>query len=412
MSAPPALNHLYLVHDEDNAANLTPALDPHFAPRRVALAFDPSRAALAEAMAGVLRGYGLRVDLWRLDDDHDAQGARARLAAHLDAAGAGEAGVGEAGAGASWALNIAGGSRPVCAAAQMLFRDRGLPIFYADAQRDRVSWISTPHAPSPPPAPLANRVTLKPFFESYLGEVRALTPLRAQVARDRLALCDELAAHPARYERALRALNFLASSARGALVSEPLSRAQLDDEVLMGLLQRIERDGFARRHHGALRFASEADRFFLNGGWLEELVHECLREVRALKPSIQDCARSVEVLWRRGGQEVMNELDVAFLANNQLFLVECKTKTFEHAARPGREADGAAEVLYKLDALQEMLGGVRCHALFVSYHDLRWADLQRARSMRVSVCAGEGLRRLRQALLTWVPAPNDPAPPR
>jgi len=77
MSAPPALNHLYLVHDEDNAANLTPALDPHFAPRRVALAFDPSRAALAEAMAGVLRGYGLRVDLWRLDDDTTRRG-RAR----------------------------------------------------------------------------------------------------------------------------------------------------------------------------------------------------------------------------------------------------------------------------------------------------------------------------------------------
>jgi hypothetical protein len=413
------LRHLYLIHDEDNAANLTPALDPQLSPELIVIAFDATRWAEAEALSRVLRGYQLKVELLSLKDELNINATQTALSDALNDALSDALSdalkeqhkqlTTDQRARPAWGLNLSGGSKALAATAQQLFMERGWPVFYVDSSNAHLHWIWHP-AMSEPAHPcqeellkgrdLANRLTLKPFFESYRAHVLSM---RAEPPHDleRLALCDELAARPERYEHALATLNYLASMAHKDLLTEPLSKAQRADERLMWLVERLEGLGLVRRKRKGLQFTSEEARFFANGGWLEELTHQVVRELRALHPSIQDHARGVELMWRREGEELLNELDVVFLSNNQLFIIECKTKRFE-----GKRSTQAAEVIYKLDSLQELLGGVSTHAMLVSYGEIRESDLKRARALKVSTCTGKELKSLRQHLLGWVSAPQ------
>ena len=406
-----SLKHLYLIHDEDNAANLTPALDPQLAPTQVTLAFAPIRRERAWAIKRTLERYLVPVRLLELEDEVNAMSARARLLGHIEA----DVAEGEREGRATWALNLSGGSRPVAATAQQLFIELKQPVFYVDTTQDHLHWLWHPalearevdqeaHPELMWGLTLANRLTLEPFFESYRARVVSMKPTpecSTPLLIERIAFCDELAARPERYEHALSMLNYLASTAHKELQSPPLTKAQRADEALDWIIDRLEGLKLLRRKAKGIKFANEEARFFANGGWLEELVAHMVRELRASRPSIQDAARGIELMWSREGEEVMNELDVAFLANNQLFIIECKTKRFE-----GKRSGQAADVIYKLDTLQELLGGVSTRALLVSYSPLKESDLKRAKALNIKVCSGRELRTLREQLDAWVPTPQ------
>ena len=382
--------HLYLIHDEDNTANLTPALDPRFKPDQVTLVFDPSRQALADALSEILKVASIQVDTLTLTNDYDVEVIRERVLQYIAQSEQ-----------TQWALNLAGGSRPMCAAAHEVFRDLDLPIFFADAERDRVQWIFEPNYPRlPSPFYLANKVKLRAFFQSYLGEVLSFDEA-SELTKDQAKLCRELAARPQLYGSALKTLNYLASTAERTLRSAPLEHRHSRDEGVIWLIGQLENCGLLKTEveSGRLTFPNEDARFFVNGGWLEQYVQHLLIGMRGRRRSIQEIGRSVEVLWRVHGEEVKNEIDVAFLANNRLYIVECKTKHFN-------ERSLASDTIYKLDTLQEMLGGIQCFALFVSYHSIARSHERRATALSIEVCDGEELAQLPQRLLEWIPDTN------
>ena len=101
---------------------------------------------------------------------------------------------------------------------------------------------------------------------------------------------------------------------------------------------------------------------------------------------------------RSRGKAVPNELDVAFLRNNRLHLIECKTRKFAH---DDEDAPGP-EALYKLETLTDLTGGLQARAMLISYRELRGTLHARAADLGVSICAGEDLQRLREHLLDFV----------
>ena len=94
---------------------------------------------------------------------------------------------------------------------------------------------------------------------------------------------------------------------------------------------------------------------------------------------------------------VPNELDVAVLAENRLYLVECKTRQW----RGGVDGPGA-ESLFKLEALTDLLGGLQARGMLVSYQDLPDHDRRRAADLRIEVCAGQQIQRLGESLKKWI----------
>ena len=111
---------------------------------------------------------------------------------------------------------------------------------------------------------------------------------------------------------------------------------------------------------------------------------------------VEDVCMGIEVSRQTGRGPVKNELDVAFLADNRLYVIECKTR---HWRGTGEDGPGA-EALYKLDSLKDLLGGLQARAMLVSYRDLPDPDRRRAGDLGIEVCAGGQVKRLMDGLLS------------
>ena len=379
--------HLCLVSAQPTP-NLTPTLDPGLAPRRVILLVSPDMTRRAEWMEAVLKPRGIAVERWPIQDAWDIKHIQERvqvlLEQELEAVDAG-----------SIVLNATGGTKPMSIAAYEAFRILKLPIFYVHPEHDRLIWLYPTDRPA---VEIANRVRLDAFLLAHGARLEA--SVTAPIAAAQQALTDWLIARVHRLARPLGTLNWLANRAEGRLVSPALEPYQLRDPELGELIDRFAEAGLLRLDAGCIRFPDEAARFAVNGGWLEGHVFGVLADLRREDRRIQDLARAVDITRRDArGALVHNELDVAALVENRLYLIECKTRSW----RDDGPTDGpGAEALYRLDTLADLLGGLQARAMLVSYLDLPAHTLRRAADLRIRVCAGARLPELRQHLAEWV----------
>jgi hypothetical protein len=377
------LTHLCLVSAQATP-NLTPVLDPAVAPRRVILLVSPDMRERAHWLEAVLSARGIPVARWSIDDAWDVEHVQTRVLELLERER-------EAVAASTIALNATGGTKPMSIAAYEAFRAYDLPIFYVHPERDRLIWMSPAGRNA---LDLANRLALGPFLVAHgarvLGGKTEGIPPRLR------GLTDWLVANVRTLGDALGGLNYLANAAKEDLVSPEMDARQLRDQRLQALIDRFAAEGLLRPSGRRLRFPDPDARFYVNGGWLEEHVFDLLRNLRGELPQIQDLARSLEIVRASPrGEEIPNEIDCACLAENRLYIVECKTRTW-------RREGGGADALYRLDTLGDLLGGLQARTMLVSYRQLPPHDLRRAADLRVQVCAGPRLLALRGALRAWI----------
>lgn len=113
---------------------------------------------------------------------------------------------------------------------------------------------------------------------------------------------------------------------------------------------------------------------FLTGGWFEEYVYYLFKSV--LQPD--DIAIGVRI---DGCTEIRhnNELDVCFIKNNQLYVIECKSGI-------GSESM-FNEIVYKVSSLKEVLLGLDCNSYIFSLKRDPTGDLKKiAKYMGVTFC--------------------------
>ncbi|OEF23529.1 Card1-like endonuclease domain-containing protein [Vibrio rumoiensis] len=191
----------------------------------------------------------------------------------------------------------------------------------------------------------------------------------------------------------LATLNYLATTCRKeqkldvSLTEKQQGYRELD--MLISDLVDIE---LATYQNGTLTFYNEDARRFSNGEWLENLVHNTVREIHDELPTIQDHSLNVQVYRETGGREVRNELDVATVVNNKLHIIECKTK--------GMRDDGD-DTLYKLESLRDLLGGLQARAMLVSFRPMRHNDISRAQDLGLALIGPDELKNLKTYLTKW-----------
>jgi len=158
--------------------------------------------------------------------------------------------------------------------------------------------------------------------------------------------------------------------------------------------------------HGFRELSRDATEFtdghyLLCDEWVKEVERfgESLRRVARVIGGLRealgshDVARSLRVESRGG---VRNEIDVAFLSQNRLFLVECKSRRMHGDAQDGP----GPETLYKLDSLTA-LGGLNTRGLLVSYQPVDDWDRKRARELRIKIVQAGELRNLAKHVREW-----------
>jgi len=285
-------------------------------------------------------------------------------------------------------------------AAYEIFTEFNKPIFYVHPETDYVSWINRREFPS---FNVADRIKLPAFLQAHGAEV-SRTGERSGVPKNLRRVTKTLIEHAEALAKPLSTLNWLAQQAVENLTSPRLTENQHQWQELNALIQLFASEGLLTYQNQCLHFKDEPSRFFVNGGWLEAYTYSLLYGLRGSISKIQDVGRSIELSRDSTGRAVKNELDVAFLYNNHLYMIECKTSRFVDAKQV-QNADfdtHGADVLYKLDTLKWLLGGVRTKVMLVSYQPLSSWDRQRARDLEIETCTAQQLVRLENTLRHWV----------
>ncbi len=375
-------HHVYLV-SEQAAPNITPALDSSVRPDKVTLVVSQGMKQRAEWLSRVLReGAGVEVDHWEVEDAWDIEHLLERFMTLLEQTHPPPV------------LNATGGTKPMSIAAFDVFRAYELPVFYVHPHTDDLFWL---HSQKLPHHQLEDRIKLRHFLLAYGAEIKSegsagVPPVYQQ-------LTEHLILEIERYDRAIATLNWYAATAGDTLESPSLQPKHLQWDEFQELLGQFERAGALCINQSCLVFPDEETRSFVNGGWLEQHVYIQVQKLRSRLPLLQDVKQKLQVVRSTLHGNVENELDVVFLANNRLFLVECKTRRFHL----DRSADGpGAEAIYKLDTLKELLGGLHGQGMLVSYLPMRDADIRRAHDLGIRVCQARQLQNLYQILHEWI----------
>lgn len=361
--------------------NLIPLMDPALAPKKLAMVTSEKMRQRADWLAEVAKPMGIRAEIIAINDPWNLEEITDRLLSWL-AAQQDESGV---------ALNVTGGTKPMAMAAQQAFTVAERPVFYVNQSTDEVLWLIPPR----PARKILARLKLGPYLHAHgwqvLSNSRAPSP-SYQV--DQLA--KQLAGQVSNLEPSLAKLNCYASQCQEEkTLSVELPDRDWRDPGFITLIEKFSDAGACEIKGRLLHFPTEEMRFFCNGGWLEQYVYKTVLSLKSEK--VQDVALNLQVRSLNNHQPGLagsNELDVAFLANNRLHIIECKTRRFQ-------QQHVAAETVYKLDSLTHM-GGLRTKGALVSYRPLSGSDVQRAKDLQIKTFIGRQIQQLEGALQQWI----------
>lgn len=378
--------HVILISSQP-VPNLTPVLDERFRPQRVIMLVSDGMQTNAAALENVYRPIGIKVERYPVADPwdimHISQLIESVVLEHLDRH-----------PGEGIALNATGGTKLMSMAAFDIFRQLDLPIFYVHPEQDRLIWLH----PEKSTVDLTDRIKLREYLIAYgATDIRQIhkTGVESKIRE----LTATLVQHIRHYAPALGSLNYLAAQAENAQLRSPdIGRELNSNHNFWALVELFEHAGLVSKQGSALVFAEENARFIVNGGWLELHAYACCLNLKK-QLNIQDVSRGIEVERTQGARKVLNELDVALLKNNRLHLLECKTKRY---SGQNIKHDEGAEVLYKLDSLKDLLGGLQARAMLVSFRELNKHNKARADELKIDYCCHHDLKFLQEKLHAWL----------
>lgn len=370
--------HLILVSAQP-IPNITPMLDEATRPQKILMLVSSDMRERAKALENIFKPRGISVEQWPIADAWDAEHISDTVLDILSQYPEGNI-----------ALNATGGTKLMSIAAYEAFRSENAPIYYVHPEQDRLIWLS----PKQPSHELADRLKLKDYLMAY-GADQVDIPSDAQsVPTPIQALIQQLLADIERYADELATLNYLAYQADNPLLKTEIDQGPQSRPVLWELLELFEIHKMCIINGHTLSFADQPSRFFTNGGWLEMHTYNVCTKLKK-SCHIQDVASNITIHRHPAGKTaVKNEIDVGLIHNNRLHLIECKTKRFE------KDAD----VLYKLDSLRDLIGGLQGRAMLVSFNTLDKVSRARAKELNIELCCKSDIRVLQQQLQEWLGA--------
>lgn len=360
------------------APNLLPALDPDLKPSEVILLVTNKMESQAAALEDVLKEAGIRVSRFPLINEHDFSSLQDDLL-ELAATRNDE----------NIALNLTGGTKLMALAAQSVAEQAKWRPFYIDVDTDEIIWLGQKSQRQK----LAKSLRLQHYLKGYGFKITENADC-SRAAYCYHELSQTLINQADTLESPVGQLNFLAQKAEGEnRLNIPLPPPQRNDRNLEALLRNFESAGVLQVENGTIYFTSEQDRFFTKGGWLEHHVYQTVSSLHG-DLELRDKAANLGVIDKH---RVKNELDIAFLARNRLFIVECKT------ARMDQDRAGKAnDTLFKLSEICRRVGGLGTRGMLVSYRSLQDSEKNLARALGIEVIAGGNLKRLEEHLRRWV----------
>ena len=353
--------------------NILPLIDPEIAPKEVLFCTSPSLIKEAERLKDFAEKRNIKALIINLPEKHDLPSLQlAFMGININPQ--------------TSALNLSGGTKLMCLAAYEFLDD---DIFRFCVERDHIYPVSQPD--SFIYHDLANKIKLEDYFALYGWEVRSLSRKKTVLHDD---LMDELFERVDDFDKAIGLLNKLASEADDNGCLEICHRRKFNGSQLE-LMSKLYASNLLSYYDGnCIHFKDEDAVDFCRGFWIEEAAYLAMKKL-----DLQDFAISVAI---KNDQGIKNEIDAAFLHENQLYLMECKTS---HLAKEGK----GTQTLYKMDTLVDYTG-LHTIGILASYRSLESFDLRRAQDLGIHIIQGTALKNFPKHLENIIEA-HRPQPP-
>ena len=366
-----------LVSDQA-APNLLPILDSAFTPDQVVLLVSKRMKERAQMLSEVIResGRSIKVSEYELNSDDSFQSLQESLLS-----------LAEELKDCDVAVNLTGGNKLMSLAAYSVADISDWSAFYLNIDTKHIVWLNDKR----PPHPLSAKIGLNHYLRGY--GVRLSKGIEKPADNSAwVRLTHYLITNARTLEKPVGYLNYLCQEAKKSL-TYALTPRDLQDDNFQNLLDQFEQVGVLRVLSSGIEFVSEEALKFTNGGWIEQHVYQTVNHLPK-ELGIRDVGVNLNLVDLKNQP---NELDVAFMANDRLYLLECKTMRMDDPDRPK-----ANDTLYKIEENRRRLGGLGAKAMLVTYRGLRDAELRLAKALNVSVIQGHELERLEEKLKIWI----------
>lgn len=359
------INHLVTFFGRHLLGSLTPVLDHRFEISQITLLCDSRQLRSCRKAASFLEQKGLTTLVMQLEDSELPGIVKTALdrvihwhqtQPHL--------------AQGTLLLNLAGANPIAACVGTQVFRQQRLPICCVTTHTDRLIWLSVP---SPFPAPAAldldNRLSLSEALALHGINIPTCWQWLGQRLTHWDQLCLDLVEEAGINPNAIARFGAHCRIANAVDLLTPSFRRE--PHHVRQLCSTLIKHGFARMEAGEmLRLDSAEVIDFVSGGWLEHFVLMKLSELQA-KRVVQDAACGL-VLEQDG---ITNELDGICIANNKIFILECKAR--KGSQRQGQVPVGIGpETIYKIDSIRA-IRSFEAGAIVVTLAEL--SELEKAR---------------------------------
>lgn len=396
--------HVCLVSDT-SLPNLNPALadiagSDFFPPKRVLLLCDNRHLDQARYLKETLVGHGLVVDIHTIDDGIDPVDMSyliGQISVVFETLSPEEK--------RSTVLNASGGGKALSLAAVSVFMRNHLPAFLVDARNDRIVWLNGEVGNT---VDIPDNALLEDVLSGNGFKVVAPKPIRHALDKRQMLLGRKMADNVKKFSSVIGAFNGYMSRAKeneGYYRAGPVSHKLMKNPDFEQMVDYFCETGLVEWKKKHLVFRGLEAARFLRGGWFELFGYGVVNQLKRnwaeqnYPVQIGDIACGLNIESPTGSR---NEIDIAFLCNNRLYLVECKTGYFNPRSHP---SGPSSTMLYKLDWLKD-LGAPASKTAIFSYRSLPEHDLERARQMNIDVVAGApDIMNLRTFLENWIEVP-------
>ncbi|MBC7079569.1 MAG: DUF1887 family protein [Methanothrix sp.] len=259
---------------------------------------------------------------------------------------------------AEWIVNITGGTKPMSIGAYGFFRQKkNARIIYVSASDQSRALDFSGGAD----IPLSHRISVAEFLAGYGFDVLNYSKIRENEGRSErwLGLAAEIAARSQNGAilGLLANLSRISNERRGR--DRGLKISESDGLFLNdGHLREMIASSFGLACDGG-HFTGALDKYavrFLTGGWLEVFTWGLLRGL----DRVWDVHLGLQIGMKN--EKLQNDLDVVFMTDQSLRIVECKSGGQEH------DREGS-DTLYKIEAIRKQLGALRVRSYLVTTSD-------------------------------------------
>lgn len=374
------VTHLCLLN-EDPSAILSPIVDQYIPSQKLVIASTVHFRKFAERVINLARRRGFRAEHRILPDTYfteELKEAFHNIFSELDDVD-----------NEVW-FNATNGHRVQSLCAFEAARDFDIPTYVVNRTNDSLYWI---HPARKEPVQIQDKLQLKEYVELYESSLISKEGL-SNIQNKHKAVGEYLVKQSSICAKALSHLNYLATASNGnEYISPSMNAAQMVDADFQKLLYYLHEMGLIKHLGKRISFINKDNRFFCNGGWLEEYTSSVVRELAVELKTIQDTAHNAVLQRNFGSKYVKNEIDVAALVNNKLHIIECKTNRLTQ--------NSGTNTLYKLDSINDVVGGVRGRAALISYFPLSDSEKLRAHELSIRVIDTAQLTNLKHHLRIW-----------